>query len=136
MGRGWPTGATGTVELVRADVDEARRVAVVAALEDGHVAPAGRGPGHPQRQLVGLAPGVHEMDDLEARRQRRDQPVGVLEDRRVEVASVGLEERHLASGGLDDSRVRMADMGDVVDEVEVRPAVRVVQVGAGSRGRW
>ena len=62
-----PAAAARTVELVRADVDEAAGVAVVRALEDDHVAATGRGPRQPQGQLVGLAPGVDEVGDVERR---------------------------------------------------------------------
>ena len=49
-----PTVATGTGELVRADVDEPAGVAVVGAVEGRHITPAGRRPGQPQRELVRL----------------------------------------------------------------------------------
>ena len=114
-----PAIAARTVELVRADVDEPGRVAVVRAFDDRDVAPAGRGPGEAQRQLVGLAARVDQVDDLETGRERGDEAVRVVEDRRVQVAGVGLEDGLLASRGLDHVRVGVPDVGDVVDEVEV-----------------
>ena len=110
-------------------------VAVIRALEDGDVAPAGRGPREPERQLVRLAARVDEVRDLERSRQRGDQALGVVEDGRVEVARVRLEQGLLASRRLDHPRMGVPDVGDVVHEVEVRAAVRVVEVARPRRGR-
>ena len=130
-----PAAAARTVELVRADVDEAAGVAVVRALEDDHVAATGRGPRQPEGQLVGLAPRVDEVGDLQRRREGGDQALGVVEHRRVEVSGVRLQQRLLPGRGLDDARMGVTDVGDVVDEVEVCAAVGVVEVRALARAR-
>ena len=51
------------VELVRADVDQRRQVAVVGVVEHQHVAATGVGAGEAQREVVRLAPGVRQEDD-------------------------------------------------------------------------
>ena len=48
----------------------------------------------------------------------------------MEVARVRVQEPHLGDAGLDDPRMGVADVGDVVHAVEVGPAVGVEQVGA------
>ena len=48
----------------------------------------------------------------------------------MQVARVRVQQPHLGDAGLDDARVGVADVGDVVDEVEVGAAVGVVQVRA------
>ena len=128
-----PAAAARTVELVRADVDEATGVPVVRPLEDGHIAPAGRGPGQPESQLVRLTPRVDEVRHLERRREGRDQAIGVVEDGRVEVAGVGLEQRLLPGRRLDDAWMGVPDMRDVVHEVQVGAAVGVVEVRPAPR---
>ena len=57
--------AAGPVVLVRADVDERRRVAVIRRLEHDHVAIARVRARQPERQLVRLARRVHEVADVE-----------------------------------------------------------------------
>ena len=64
--------------LVRTDVDERRRVAVIRRLEHDHVRAARVRARQPQRELVRLARRVHEVADVERRRHRRQQSLGVL----------------------------------------------------------
>ena len=52
----------------------------------------------------------------------------------MEVARVGVEHRHLALAGAHDVRVRVTDVRDVVDRVEVGAAEVVEQVGADAAG--
>ena len=108
VGRLGASGAARAIELVGADVDEAARVAVVAALEDRDVPPAGRGPSHPQGELVGLAARVHEVDHPEMGRQGRREPVRIVEDQWVEVTGVRLEDGFLlaAASTTPDGRGR------------------------------
>ena len=64
--------------LVRADVDERRRVAVVRRLEHDHVAAAGVRARQSERELVRLARGVQDVADVERVGKRREQPLRVL----------------------------------------------------------
>ena len=122
--------SAGPVELVGADVDERLRVAVVGAVDDDDRRAGPSGAGQPQRELVGLAARADEEADRERLGQRRREPLRVAHDRGVEVARVGVQDRHLPLPGRDDARVRVADVGDVVDHVEERPARLVVEEGA------
>src|SRR6185436_2344644 len=122
--------AAGPAELVRAHLDEPLGVAVVRAVDGGDIPPAGRGSCQAERQLVRLAPGVDEVADFEMVRQERGQPVGIAQHELVEIAGVRVQLPHLGGPGLDDPRVRVADVRDVVDAVEVGATVRVVQVRA------
>ena len=63
-------------------------------------------------------------------RQQRGQPLRVPQDQLVEVARVRVEDAHLGDAGLDDPRMGVAHVGDVVDAVEVGAAVGVVEVRA------
>ena len=79
--------------------------------------------GQPPGQLVGLGARGREEDGVEPRRHRRHQPLGELDDLRVEVARVGVEPPELPADALDDGRVGVPDDGDVVVGVEVAAAV-------------
>src|ERR1035438_5672957 len=46
----------------------------------------------------------------------------------MKVARVGVEERHLAGGGLHHARMRVAHVRDVVDAIQVGAACRVVKM--------
>ena len=127
MDPGRPSAPTRPVVLVRADVDQRLGVAVVAVLQADEVGRAGRGADQPQRELVGLAAGVHEEADVEPVREGRDDALGVRQDGVVQVAGVGVEHRHLPRAGGDHARVRVPHVGHVVDRVQVGPALVVVQ---------
>ena len=60
-------------------------------------------------------------------RQQRGEPLGVLRHHAVQEPRVRVEEPELAVRGLRHRRVRVADHRDVVDRVDVRAAVRVVE---------
>ena len=120
----------GPVELVRADLDEPLGVAVVGDVDGRDAVPSRRRSRQPQGELVRLAAAVDEEADLEVVRQQRGQPLRVAQDQLVEVARVRVEDAHLGGAGLDDPRMGVADVGDVVHAVEVGPAVGVVEVRA------
>ena len=119
-------------ELVRTDVNQGAGVAVVGALDHEKVPPAGVGSGEPQRQLVGFAARVDHEADGEWLRQGRGQAGRVVGQLRVEVAGVGVEQRHLTLPGRHHVWMAVADVADVVDEVEIRPAAVVVEVLPGA----
>ena len=61
----WSSRSARSAELVRADVDQRRRVAVVAVVEANNVERAGGGPNQPDGQLVGLTSRIDEEHHLE-----------------------------------------------------------------------
>ena len=81
------------VELVRADLDEGRQVAVVRAVQNDGAHPSGVRPREAERQVVRFAPGVDEEADLE----RVGEPGGELlsegNDVVVEIPRVRIRER-------------------------------------------
>ena len=105
---------------------------VVGVVEHDHVLAAGVCRGEPQREVVGLRARVHEEAHVQRVRERRRQRPRVVDHRSVQVARVRVQLRHLPRAGLDHARVAVADVGDVVDEVEVGAAVGVVEVRAAT----
>ena len=61
---------------------------------------SGVGAGQPQRQFVGLAAAAHQVRHAQARGQRRGEPLDVFGQVLVQIAGVGIEQRHLAGGRL------------------------------------
>ena len=120
-------GPSGMVELVGTDVHHPARVAVVRTVEHNDVAPVCRRPGHPEGQLVGLAPGAHEEAHFQRIGHRAREPPGVLDDIVVQVAGVGVEGRDLPLRRLDNARVAVPHVAHVVHAIEVGPTVIVEQ---------
>jgi hypothetical protein len=122
--------ATGPLELVRADLDEVVGVAVVPPVEGNDIVASGDRARHAQRQLVGLAARIDEIDDAERVRQRRSEPFRVVEDRGVQVPGVGVEHPRLVGQRRDHARVGMTDMAHVVHSIDVLTARMVDQTGS------
>ena len=97
---------------------------------DDHAAPPGVRAGHAKGELVGFAPGAHEEADGQRLREHRGEPLGIPEDGGMQVARVRVEDRHLPRSRGDDPRMSVADVRDVVDHVEKRPARLVEEVRA------
>ncbi len=85
-----------------------------------------------QRQLVGFAARIDEEAGVEGGRKRRAEALCVRREAVEQVTCVGVELRHLALSGFDDARMTVADVADVVDEIQVRASAVVVEVGAAS----
>ena len=120
------------VDAVRAQLVGRGGPAVVGALERDDVVAAGGDPGEAEREVDGLAAGVDEEDPVERGGKQRGEPLRVLRHHAVEEARVRVEQPELAVRGRGDGRVGVADDGDVVDRVDVRAAVRVVEDVAGA----
>ncbi len=118
----------GTAELVRTDIDQRRRVAMVRALEDDHVGAPGSCSRQAQRQVVGLRAGVDQVADRQRFGERRREPVGVAHQELVQVAGIGVEHGALPMQRVDDGRVGVPHVADVVHGVEEGAAGVVEQV--------
>ena len=103
---------------------------VVGVVEHDHVAAAGVRVGEPQREIVGLRAAVDEEAHVQRVRERRREPARVVDHRPVQVARVGVEHLHLALPGGDHPRVAVADVRDVVDQIEEGAALVVEQIRA------
>ena len=115
-----PAASPGPVELVGADVDERLRVAVVRAVDDDdrRAGPSGRAASR-KRELVGLAPRADEEADRERLRQSRREPLRRSARSRGGGSGCWCSSTAICRApGLDDARVAVADVGDVVDHVE------------------
>ena len=127
-----PGPSSPAIELVGADVDEGREVAVIAALERQGFPPPEVGPGNAEREVVRFAAGVREEDHLERRGEGLREAFGIVGELAIEVAGVRVEEGGLAGDGVRDPRVRMPHVSDVVDHVEVVASRVVVEAGAAA----
>lgn len=92
---------------------------MVSAFGDDDALPAGGFSGQLQRQVVGFGPGAGEHHDRERVRERRGQIFGVVQDRIVQVAGVGIEFGQLVRDGRCYSWMGVSDTGNVVVHVEV-----------------
>ena len=88
---------------------------------------AGERRGQPPGEVVRLGAGVDEQHGVEpgVRRHRRDQPLGQLDRRLVQVAHVRVQPAGLAGDRLGDPWVPVPDARHVVVGIEVAPAVGV-----------
>ena len=120
--------STGPVELVRTDVYERRRVAVIGGVQHDDITAPGVCPRQSQRQLVGLAARIHEVAHPERRRQRRDQPLREHRQLVVQVARVRVKDEHLLGRGADDARMAVTDVRNVVVGIEVLASALVVEI--------
>src|SRR5262249_533648 len=59
-----------------------------------------------------------------------DQAVGVLQDRLVEIARVGIQQTRLFVDRFDNLRMAVPHMGNIVVRIEERLSIRVVQPDA------
>ncbi len=105
---------------------------MVGAADHQRAPAAGGRLGEPPGEVVGLAARAHEKADRQRRRQGGGQPFGVAQDALVQVAGIGVEQGHLAAAGFHHPRMAVADVGHVVDRVEVGVAQRVDQAGAAA----
>ena len=46
----------------------------------------------------------------------------------MQVSSIGVEEGHLFLGGMDNDRMGMPDMADIVDGIEIFPPQMVIHM--------
>ena len=102
---------------------------MVGVVHDDDLAAAGVGAGEPQRQIVGLGPGAHEITDRQRIGQGGREARDILGQIVVKVAGVGVEELPSGAGRRHDhAGVAVAHVADVVDQVEVAAAVVVKEV--------
>ena len=110
--------------FVRADVDERRCVPVIRSVEHDHRAPVYAR--QPECELVGFA---HSRNsNVELGRQRRQQFLGVAFEQVMQVARGRVEDAHLRRRRLDNARMTVPDMWNVVIGVDVPPAFVVEEV--------
>ena len=81
--------------------------------------------GEPQRQLVGLAAGTHEVAHAQRGRERAGQTLRVRRQRVVQVSRVRVQDAQLVRRRAHDARMAVADVRHVVVRIEVLPARRV-----------
>ena len=101
---------------------------MVGVLEDDDLLRPGVGAREAQGEIVGLGAGADEKADAQRIGKGRTELQGVLGQEVVQVAGVGVELRHLPLTGGDHVRVAVADVADVVDQIEESPALFVVEV--------
>jgi hypothetical protein len=90
-------------------------------VEDDNFAASGVGAGQAKRKVVGLGARAHEKTHRERVGKRIGETHHVFGKSIVEIAGVGVQDRHLTLTGFDHTRMAMAHVTDVVDEVEIAP---------------
>ena len=125
---GWRTRAAGSVELVRADVDERRGVSVIRSFDHDGIGVSGRDARHAERQVVCFAPRAHQVAHAEGIGQRAGESLRVFDQVIVQVARVRIEETDLFARGFDHRWMAVTHVTHVVDGIEVLPIFVVVQV--------
>ena len=103
---------------------------MIGAVEYERVLATGMRTGEAQREIVGLAPRVHEEADFEWSGKLGLQALGIVHDVGMEIACVRVQDGNLLLGGADDARMAMAHMADIVDHVQIRTRLAVVEKGA------
>ena len=107
--------------LVRAQIDQFLRGAVVGPVQHDRLITACVIARHTQHQAVGLTPRAAKGRYAKALWQSAGQAFGVFDDIVVQVAGIGVEQRSLAGQGLDHVGMTMAQVADVVEAVQVGP---------------
>jgi hypothetical protein len=80
-----------------------------------------------QGEIVRLAPGTGEHHLGEFRREVPEEPFGIVEDRVVQVARMGVEQAGLPRQGRHHVRMAVAHRRDVVVHVEIGALLRIVE---------
>ena len=114
--------AARTSMLVRADVDERRRVAVIRRLEHDHVRAPGVRTRESQRQLVRLAGRSSRKSTPERRGQRRSQALGIFVRDVVQYRVFVLSSAICSAAASTTRGCAVADVRDVVVRVDVSAA--------------
>ena len=100
------------------------RPPVVGLADRDDIASAGGGHRQPQRQIACLRTGVHQEHRVQRFGQHGGEPLAELHHRLVVEARVGVQPAQLTGRGVGDPWMGVAQNRDVVDHVEVGPAVR------------
>src|ERR1035437_1931216 len=101
---------------------------MIRGLEHDHVALACVRARETQRQLVRFAGRVDEEAHVQRWRERRDETLGVFREMIVEIASVGVEHRHLCLRSAHDAWMTVPNVRNVVVGVEIATTLVVEQV--------
>jgi hypothetical protein len=130
-------GNTAHVRLVAADRREnsrelrhGRSIAVVGRIRADDAGGTRRRLRHLQGDIVRLAAGAGERQCRQARIERRDEPLGIVEQRFIEVARVDVERARLARERIDDVRMTVPDTRHVVVDIEVFATLAIPQPNA------
>src|SRR5262245_2990071 len=118
----WP------VKLVRTQIDHGAGITVVGAIDDDYIFSSGMRARQPQCQFVCLTAAVNQVHDTQRLRQERSQPLAILDQFVMKIASVRIECRHLFSRGAHNKRVAVPNMRNIVDAVETAPAICSIEV--------
>ena len=100
---------------------------MISTVHHDHIPSARVSPGHTQSQLIGLAPGTDEIDNGKGVWEGGHQPVGVLNQKVVEIPGVGVQKGHLILSGPDDTWMVVPHMRDIVDAIQERLALLVIK---------
>ena len=101
---------------------------MVRMLQNDQFPTASMGPDEAQGQFVRLARRVDEITDVECVRQSRSQALGVVGQVAVQVTRIGTQETHLAICCLNYFGMAMADVGHVVECIQIGTAEIIKKV--------
>ena len=97
------TRAAGTIEFVRADIDERAGVAVIGVFEDDDIFAVSVGAGETKSEFIGFAAGIDEVTDPEWSWKKLSETFGVAKNVVMKIARVGIEQCELRGGSVDDA---------------------------------
>ncbi|ENN89682.1 hypothetical protein RHSP_69824 [Rhizobium freirei PRF 81] len=116
--------------FVGAEIDQLLRRAVIGPVDDDRVVASGMVARHAKHQAIRLASRAGKGCHRQAFGQCRGQALGVFDDIVVQVARIGVEQLGLARKRFDDVGMRMSEMADIVEAIEIGSAVIVDQPDA------
>ncbi len=125
-----PAFASGTHELVGADVGQLTRMSVIRVIDNYRVLVPGVRVRQTQGQFVGLGSGVDQKDGVESGRQSRSQSLRICYVGLSEVAGIRVQPGHLVLACPNDERMAVPHVTDVVVQVQIGPASLVDEVGS------
>ena len=117
------TDSASAVELVWAHGDAVASVSVVGAVQDKNIFGACCSASESKCKFVGFSPGVDHEACVQFIRHRLAESFCVVCQVLMEIPGVGIQFSRLSGDGIGHTRMAMADVADIVDQVEERPAV-------------
>ena len=116
------------IEFVRTHINQRLRVAVIRVVNTNHIAAIRVRARQTQRKLIRLTARIGEKANRQRRGQSRGQTPRVLDNVVVQITRVRVQHLHLLLSRAHHARTAMPHMTHIVDAIQIRVAVLVVQI--------